>query len=108
MAKRRSLFFYRSSFFGLTQEYRVNLFRTIHEIVFYGRGGYDYDTIYNMPLWLRRVTHQLIQESLSAENVAQNKALGKVGGGNSTTLDWANPDKSKITAPGYISKASKK
>ena len=61
-----------------------------------------------MPLWLRRVTYNLIQESLIAENEAQNKAAGKSGGSNTTKLDWANPDKTKINLPGHISGASKK
>lgn len=51
-------------FFGLTSEvakqYRVNLFNQIHEIVFHGQGGYDWGTIYNMPIWLRKFTfHQM-------------------------------------------------
>ena len=75
--------------------------------MFYGRGGYDYDVVYNMPIWLRNITYKFIQDSISQENEAQNKALKK-GGGSTTNLDWANPDKSKITSPGYISKASKK
>ncbi len=87
----------RSNFFGLTQEYRYLLFKQIHEIVFYGRGGYDYITIYNMPIWLRKITFKFIQDSINQENEAKqeahNKALGKNG---KTTLDWANPDRSKL------------
>ena len=50
------------TFFGLTPTYRVNLFTQIHEIVFHGKGGYDYDTVYNLPIWLRRFTFQNINE----------------------------------------------
>ena len=95
--KRRSLFLCKFSFFGLTQEYRFSLFKQIHEIVFYGRGGYDYITVYNMPIWLRNITFRFIQDSINQENDAKqeahNKALGKSG---KTTLDWVNPDKSKL------------
>lgn len=41
---------------------RVNLFKQIHEIIFHGKGGYDYFTIYNMPLWLRKFTFREIQK----------------------------------------------
>ena len=53
------------SFFGLTYDIvpqvRANLFKQIHEIVFHGQGGYDWDTIYNMPIWLRKFTFNEIK-----------------------------------------------
>ena len=69
------------------------MFRIIHEILFYGKGGYDYDTVYNMPVWLRNATYNFISESLAKENEA-NKNTGKSS--NRTALDWINPDKSKL------------
>lgn len=83
----------RSSFFGLTQEYRFNLFKQIHEIIYYGK-GYDYDTVYNMPLWLRNITFKFIQDSINQKNEAERKA--HEGSGGNTNLDWANPDRSKF------------
>ena len=74
MEKRRFPFLYRFSFFGLTLEYRVHLFKQIHEIVFYGRGGYDYETIYNMPVWLRNTTYNFIANSIEKENKAQEES----------------------------------
>ena len=56
------MFLFLLTFFGLTPEYRPILFKQIHEIVFHGNGGYDWDTVYNMPLWLRRTTFNLIKE----------------------------------------------
>jgi len=48
------------TFFGLTfniaPQFRVNLFTQIHEIDFHGQGGYDWETVYNMPIWLRKFT----------------------------------------------------
>ena len=53
------------SFFGLTYDIapqaRANLFKQIHEIVFHGNGGYDWHTIYNMPIWLRKYTFNEIR-----------------------------------------------
>jgi len=67
----------------------------IHEIVFNGRGGYDYETVYNMPIWLRNATYRFISDSIQNENEAQNKSVKK-GNSTKTTLDWVNPDKSKF------------
>ena len=96
MVKRRSLCLCRYSFFGLTQEYRFQLFKQIHEIIFYGR-GYDYNTIYNMPIWLRNITFKFIQDSINQENESKNEAYNKsLGKSGKTTLDWVNPDRSKL------------
>ena len=61
-------------FFGLTPEYRSNLFSQIHEIVFHGQGGYDWGTIYDMPIWLRNFTFKKLEEYYNKQNEAQNKA----------------------------------
>ena len=82
-------------FFGLTQEYRFNLFKQIHEIIYYGQ-GYDYDTVYNMPLWLRNITFKFIQDSINQKAEAEKKSYEGSGGGGNTNLDWANPDRSKL------------
>jgi hypothetical protein len=50
------------TFFGLTPTYRINLFKTIHEIVFHGGGGYDWHTVYEMPVWLRTFTFNVLKE----------------------------------------------
>ena len=68
-------------FFGLTlensQTYRKNLFTQIHNIVFHGNGGYDWFTIYNMPIWLRKFTFHEINEYNKAQNERANKSKNK-------------------------------
>jgi hypothetical protein len=53
-------------FFGITEENvhikRINLFSQIHEIIFHGKGGYDWETVYNMPIWLRTFTFNKLKE----------------------------------------------
>ena len=50
-----------------------------------------------MPIWLRTITFRFIQDSLDPENKAKQDAYDKSSGKNGkTTLDWANPDKSKL------------
>lgn len=63
-------------FFGLTLEYRALIFKQIHEIVFYGKGGFDYDTVYSMPIWLRKYTYQSIVTAYEKEKEAQEEANG--------------------------------
>ena len=67
------------SFFGLTSEIapiaRANLFTQIHEIVFHGKGGYDWETIYNMPIWLRKFTFNRIKEFYESQNKENNEDL---------------------------------
>lgn len=59
-------------FFGLTintaPQARQQLFTQIHEIVFHGKGGYDWGTIYNMPIWLRKFTFHNIDTFYKKEN----------------------------------------
>jgi len=65
------------SFFGLTSDnapqVRAALFKQIHEIVFYGKGGYDWNTVYNMPIWLRKFTFTQIQNYYKEEKEAIEK-----------------------------------
>jgi hypothetical protein len=92
------------TFFGLTLSYRSNLFSQIHEILFYGQGGYDYDTVYHMPVWLRRFTYNKILEHYEKKNNTTNtvndsiKSMKSVGAVNSP----------KVNVPSYVTKASKK
>ena len=61
-------------FFGLTSEiapqFRAAVFKQIHEIVFHGQGGYDWNTVYNMPLWLRKFTFNEIKTYHEKQNEA--------------------------------------
>ncbi len=67
------------TFFGLTSDLasqaRANLFTQIHEIVFHGNGGYDWETVYNMPIWLRRFTFKKLQEYYEQQNKSNNDDL---------------------------------
>ncbi len=62
------------TFFSLTPsqaaEYRANLFTQIHEIVFFGKGGYDWHTVYEMPIWLRKFTINKIVDHYDKERAA--------------------------------------
>ena len=89
------------TFFGLTPKYREYLFTRIHEITFYGQGGYDWDTIYNMPIKYRDFIYKQIREHYekqAKETEKQQKATKA-----------RQPNVPKVPkAPTYTAKAPKK
>ena len=92
------------TFFGLTYnnapQVRVGVFTQIHEIVFYGKGGYDWQTIYNMPIWLRNFTFKKIQEFYDEEQKSYENNSSTT---NKTIIDSdgkiKNPDFLKQSKP---------
>jgi hypothetical protein len=75
--RRAWLFLLISTFFGLTLKYREFLFERIHEIVFYGKGGYDWDTVYNLPIRYREFIYNKIRDHYdkqAKEAEKQNKS----------------------------------
>jgi hypothetical protein len=91
------------AFFGLTfdiaAETRAAIFKQIHQVVFHGKGGYDWHTVYNMPIWLRRFTFQQINNYYEEEKSNSQKSSSQPG---TKTVIGAD---GKIKAPEYISKA---
>ena len=86
-----------STFFGLTPQYRLNVFSTIHEIVFNGNGGYDWNTVYNMPIWLRKFTFNKIKEHFDNQSESTPTPV------HSSKPQIAKPN----IKPAYTTKASK-
>jgi len=86
------------SFFGLTSdavaETRAAIFTQIHQIVFHGKGGYDWKTVYNMPIWLRRFTFSEIQKYYDEEK----KAYENKGNGSKTVIG----SDGKVKAPEFL------
>tara|TARA_A100001015_G_C14651804_1_gene579505 strand:+ start:401 stop:631 length:231 start_codon:yes stop_codon:yes gene_type:complete len=50
----------------------------IHEIVFHGQGGYDWHTIYDMPIWLRNFTFKKLEEHYKKQEEANNKSSNQL------------------------------
>jgi hypothetical protein len=83
----------------------LHLFKQIHEIVFHGNGGYDWGTVYNMPIWLRRFTFETLREYFEKqkeETENQQKLLKNKPSKNISQLNVASK------SPTYITKAPKK
>ena len=94
------------TFFGLTPEYRLFLFKQIHEIVFHGGGGYDWNTVYNMPIWLRRFTFETLKEHFEKQNEEAEKQQNMLK--NKSGKEINRPDVTSTKSPTYIAKAPKK
>ena len=62
---------------------RMNLFLQIHQILFHGKGGYDYDTIYHMPIWLRKFTFNEIKKFYDEE---KSQSEGKTPDGQTNLV----------------------
>ena len=92
------------TFFGLTTDTilqsRTAIFKQIHQIVFHGNGGYDWHTVYNMPIWLRRFTFNEIRKHFEEENEAiQKQSRGK----NSNSKTVIDSD-GKVKLPNLLQK----
>ena len=96
---RRSLSQLVLTFFGLTLEtapqFRLNLYKQIHDILFHGKGGYNFEVVYNMPIWLRKFVFKEIKDFYEAEN----KAMENAKNGNKQTL--INPD-GTVNTPSFL------
>jgi hypothetical protein len=86
----------------------MNLFTQIHEIIFHGNGGYDYETIYNMPIWLRKFTFSKLKEHYEKQNSEGN--MDDVVAKSKSAMQTAKNDGiiPKVQIPSYVTKASKK
>ena len=66
------------TFFGLPSNYRIVLFNDLHDIVFYGKGGYSWDSLYNMPIKYRKfiikrmVDHYKPKEENTLDNPSED------------------------------------
>ncbi len=65
------------AFFGLTPAYRAVFMAEVHDLIYHGRGGFPYDTVYNMPIVYRRYHIQKIQEYLDKKAEVEEKAQTK-------------------------------
>ena len=81
------------------------LFKQIHEIVFNGQGGYDWNTIYNMPIWLRRFTYETLREHYEKQNEQAEKQQNMLSNKNSKDISRPNIAPKQ---PTYTAKAPKK
>jgi hypothetical protein len=68
------------------------IFSQIHEIVYHGNGGYDWHTVYNMPLWLRKFTFEKIKEFNEKQQEEIEKRQQKSSLDSSSKNEIARPN----------------
>ena len=68
-------------FFGLTPEYKKQVYQEVHDLVYYGNGGFIYSEVYQMPIHLRRYHIRKID----VLHKKQNEEIEKARQGNTTT-----------------------
>ena len=92
------------AFFGLTSDNialtRASLFSQIHQIIFHGNGGYDWHTVYNMPIWLRRFTFNEIKKHFDEEN----QSIQKQSNGKTPNTKTVIDSEGKIKLPDLLQK----
>lgn len=73
---------------------RLNIFKQIHEIIFHGKGGYDYYAVYNMPIWLRKYTFKEINDFYEEKAAQENNEMSA---GKTSLMD----SEGKVNAPQF-------
>lgn len=63
-------------FFGLTTEYKLGLHEEIFSLCYYGKGGFSWSDVYDLPIYLRRFYIQQINKVIEEKNKA-NEAASK-------------------------------
>ena len=62
------------AFFGLNPSYRKTLHKQIFDLIYYGKGGFTWSDVYEMPVWLRIFYIRSINEAVKRENEQYKKA----------------------------------
>ncbi len=92
------------SFFGLTSidqaaKAKLAIYKQIHQICFFGKGGYSWPVVYDMPVYLRRFVFEEMRQFYEEEKAANEKAMKKTSRAGSTsetqTFNMGVPTKGK-------------
>lgn len=65
------------------------MFSQIDEIVTYGN-GYDWETVYNFPIWLRNFTYKRIEERFKKKNDEVEKQNNIISSNNQPNIAKPN------------------
>ena len=69
------------AFFGLNldnldlaKSAKLSIYKQIHQICFHGQGGYNWNTVYNMPVYLRNFIFNEIKQYNEEQNKQNNQS----------------------------------
>lgn len=64
-------------FFGLTTDYKLGLHEEIFSLCYYGKGGFTWNEVYELPIHLRRYYIQQISKAIEERNKAEKSEAAK-------------------------------
>jgi len=64
-------------FFGLTIDYKLGLHEEIFSLCYYGKGGFTWNEVYELPIHLRRYYIQQISKAIEERNKAEKAEVNK-------------------------------
>lgn len=64
-------------FFGLGPDYKLGLHEEIFSLCYYGKGGFSWEEVYNLPIYLRRFYIQQVSKAIEAKNKAEQESSTK-------------------------------
>ena len=79
------------TFFGFKPEDRVILHDNLFNMIWHGEGRWDWDTLYNMPVFLRRRWMKHLTRILEERTEYQNKIAESAKNKNKKTKQVATP-----------------
>ena len=79
--KRRCPCQWTPGFFGLSPNHRQLVHSQLFDLIYHGNGGFNWNDVYNMPIWARRFYTNKIIEFKNEEKKAYEKSVNKTKGG---------------------------
>ena len=64
-------------FFGLTTDYKLGLHEEIFSLCYYGKGGFTWNEVYDLPIHLRRYYIQQVSKAIESRNKAEQGEMNK-------------------------------
>lgn len=64
-------------FFGLETSYKIPLHQEIFSLCYYGKGGFTWSEVYELPIHLRRFYIQQVSKAIEERNKAERGEVDK-------------------------------
>ena len=62
------------TFFGLTSEHKVEIHKTLFSMAYYSNGAFNFEQVYNMPVYLRNFHLKQLEDAKKKEADAYKSA----------------------------------
>lgn len=65
------------TFFGLQPKDRIRIHESIFDLIYFGKGGFNWADVYNLPVFIRNFYISRIEKVLKDQRDAEKKAVRK-------------------------------